>query len=191
MWKNLSHPNVLNLIGVPDTLQDGRFSMVSDWMANGNIMAYVRANSGNHLKLVGYNPMTRCIKAYLHLKLADAIEGLSYLHNADIVHGDLKGVGLPVRISQIYPHMIVQANILITNTNPVSACLADFGFMTIVHDPSLGMESSASDAGGGTTPFMAPELLVPSKFGLRKCIPTKEADIYAMAMVIYQVLSIQ
>ena len=83
--------------------------------------------------------------------------------------------------------MIVQANILITNTNPVSACLADFGFMTIVHDPSLEMESSKSEAGGGTTPFMAPELLVPSKFGLEKSIPTAEADIYAMAIVIYQV----
>ncbi|KAF9648265.1 kinase-like protein [Thelephora ganbajun] len=155
MWKNLFHPNVLNLIGVPDTLEDGRFSMVSEWMANGNIMEYVRSNASNHLKL-----------------LADAIEGLKYLHNANIVHGDLKG-----------------ANILITNTNPVSACLADFGFMTIVHDPNLGMESSKSIVGGGTTPFMAPELLVPSRFKLDKCTPTKEADVYAMAMVIYQVLT--
>ena len=59
--------------------------------------------------------------------------------------------------------------------------------MTIVHDPSLEMESSKSQAGGGTTPFMAPELLVPSRFELEKCTPTKEADIYATAMVIYQV----
>jgi len=73
------------------------------------------------------------------------------------------------------------------NTNPVSACLADFGFMTIVYDPSLEMETSKSRAGGGTTPFMAPELLIPSRFGLDKCIHTKEADIYAMGMVIYQV----
>lgn len=83
--------------------------------------------------------------------------------------------------------MIVQANILITNTNPVSACLADFGFMTIVYDPSLEMESSKSIVGDGTTPFMAPELLVPSQFGLDKCTPTKEADMYAIAMVIFQV----
>ena len=59
--------------------------------------------------------------------------------------------------------------------------------MTIIHDPGLEMESSKSEVGGGTTPFMAPELLVPSRFGLEKCTPTKEADIYAMAMVIYQV----
>ena len=73
------------------------------------------------------------------------------------------------------------------NTNPVSACLTDFEFATIVCDPSLGMESSESVVDGGATPFMAPELLVPPKFGLDKCTPTKEADIYAMGMVIYQV----
>lgn len=67
----------------------------------------------------------------------------------------------------------------------------DFGFMTIVHDQSLSTESSKSEIGRGTTPFMAPELLFPSKFGLDKWIPTKEADIYAMATVIYQVLTVQ
>ena len=59
--------------------------------------------------------------------------------------------------------------------------------MTIVYDPSLGMESSKSELGGRTTPFTAPELLVPSRFGLDKCMPSKEADIYAIAMVFYQV----
>lgn len=97
MWKNLSHSNVLNLIGVPDTLEDGRFSMVSEWMVNGNIMEYVRSNAGNHLKLVGYDYVSAC-----HLlstfQLADAVKGLKYLHNADIVHGDLKGVSLSVRL---------------------------------------------------------------------------------------------
>ena len=73
------------------------------------------------------------------------------------------------------------------NADPVSACLADCGLVTIMHDPNLGMESSKSTVNGGSTPFMAPELLVPSRFGLDKCTSSKEADIYAMAMVIYQV----
>jgi len=70
---------------------------------------------------------------------------------------------------------------------PVTPYLADFGFMTIIHDPGLGMTSANSEVGGGTTPFMAPELLVPTKFGLDKCTPSKEADVYAMAMAVYQV----
>ena len=36
------------------------------------------------------------------------------------------------------------------------------------------------EVGGGMTPFTAPELLVPSKFGLDKCMPSKEAKVYAI-----------
>ena len=97
MWKNLSHPNVLDLIGVPNTLEDGRLSMVSEWMTNDNIMEYVRKNAGNHLELVSHSHIF-----FWHLlntfQLADAAEGLKYLHNVNIAHGDLKGVSLPVRI---------------------------------------------------------------------------------------------
>jgi len=49
------------------------------------------------------------------------------------------------------------------------------------------MESLEPVVGEGATLFMAPELLYPSRFGLEKCVPTKEADIYAIAMVVYQV----
>ena len=93
MWKNLSHPNILNLIGVPDTLEDGRFSMISEWMTNGSIVEYVRSKAGNHLKLVCFNRIFLC-HSLSTLQLADAIEGLKYLHKVDIVHGDLKGVSL-------------------------------------------------------------------------------------------------
>ena len=97
LWKNLSHPNVLSLIGVPHTFEGGRFSTVSEWMVNGNIMEYVHENAGNHLKLVGYSrPFTRHLLNFS--QLAGAIEGLQYLHDVNIVHGDLRVVSLPVRI---------------------------------------------------------------------------------------------
>ena len=35
--------------------------------------------------------------------------------------------------------------------------------------------------------FMSPELLVPSKFGIKNSVPTPEADIYAFGVVIFQV----
>ena len=63
--------------------------------------------------------------------------------------------------------------------------------MTIVDDPSLGMESSKSETDGGTTPFVAPERLVPFKFGLERGSPTMEADIYSVGMVLYQVSTTQ
>ena len=95
MWKNLSHPNILELIGVPDALEDGRLSMVSEWMPNGDITRYVRDNSGNHLKLVRHGRVS-CGRSLSALQLADAVEGLEYLHNANIAHGDLKGVSPPL-----------------------------------------------------------------------------------------------
>jgi len=58
-----------------------------------------------------------------------------------------------------------------------------------VYDPKLDMEAAKSEEKGGTKPFMAPELILPSMFGVDRCIPTKEADIYAVSMTIYQVLT--
>ena len=36
---------------------------------------------------------------------------------------------------------------------------------------------------------MAPELLLPTKFGLERGVPSKEADIYALGMTMYQVFT--
>ena len=41
----------------------------------------------------------------------------------------------------------------------------------------------------GTPSFLAPELLLPTKFGLEKTRPSKEADVYAFGMTMYQVLT--
>jgi len=94
MWKNLSHPNVLDLIGVSNTLEDGRLSMISEWMANGDIIGYVRDNAGNHLDLVRHDCAFSC-QMLSASQLVGALEGLEYLHNANIAHGDLKGVSPP------------------------------------------------------------------------------------------------
>ena len=47
----------------------------------------------------------------------------------------------------------------------------------------------ASSEGQGTVHFMAPELLLPHLFGLEKSVPSKKADIYALGMTVYQVLT--
>ena len=73
-----------------------------------------------------------------------------------------------------------------TNDRPPKACLADFGFTTMVSDPQNPMSSSPT-LEGGTLTFMAPELLAPSKFGLKSAVPTQEGDIYAFGLVILQV----
>ena len=73
-----------------------------------------------------------------------------------------------------------QSNILISDSTPPRAMLADFGFTRVATALVGSNECTAS--------FMAPELLLPAKFGLNKEIPSKEADIYAFGMTVYQVL---
>ena len=69
---------------------------------------------------------------------------------------------------------------------PPRACLADFDFATMVMDPARPLSCSARME-GGTALFMSPELLMPSKFGLENSFPTRQADIYAFGLVIFQV----
>jgi len=76
-----------------------------------------------------------------------------------------------------------------TNEEPPKACLADFGFTTMVLDPHNPMLSSFN-LEGGTLAFMAPELLAPSRYGLKNSVPTKEGDIYAFGLVVLQVTAL-
>jgi serine/threonine protein kinase len=99
------------------------------------------------------------------------------------VHGDLRGV----RFYYMLPLLLLyheQANILINDDN--QACLADFVVTTIFSD--MTPSHTMNVFGGGTLRWMAPELLIPNNFGLEKCVPSKESDIYAFGMVIYEVV---
>jgi hypothetical protein len=52
-WKSLRHPNVLPLLGV--TMTEIWPVMVSDWMVNGNINEFVKANvNADRLELVRF-----------------------------------------------------------------------------------------------------------------------------------------
>ncbi|KAF9788667.1 kinase-like domain-containing protein [Thelephora terrestris] len=78
IWKRLSHPNILPLLGVSTIGEDLR--MISKLMNYGNLMAYLRTRpSANRLLL-----------------LSNVGEGLTYLHGLDLIHGDLKGANILV-----------------------------------------------------------------------------------------------
>ena len=58
--------------------------------------------------------------------------------------------------------------------------------MTMVLDSKQPLSCSAQ-LEGGTTMYMPPELLVPSKFGLEDSVPTQKSDIYVFGVVIHHV----
>jgi hypothetical protein len=63
-WKSLCHPNVLPPLGV--TMTEIRPVMVSDWMVNGNINEFMKANlNADRLELVRFFTQGPCF----HLSL--------------------------------------------------------------------------------------------------------------------------
>jgi len=53
VWKSLDHQNVLPLLGVLKDRSQFTFAMVSEWMSNGTINKFVRAQrDANRFKLV-------------------------------------------------------------------------------------------------------------------------------------------
>ena len=90
------------------------------------------------------------------------------------------------RASFSNPTSFLKANILVDRDR--RARLADFGFLTVVSDPTNPTTSSSYTA-GGTLRWMSPELLFSDETGLKDCRPTKQSDCYALGMVVYEVLS--
>ncbi|KAG8717929.1 hypothetical protein FRC09_013430 [Ceratobasidium sp. 395] len=72
VWSKTKHENVQELVGI--VIFQERLGMVSPWMDNGNLEEYIRKNSS--------------VDRYeLCLQVA---RGVSYLHDINMVHGDLK-----------------------------------------------------------------------------------------------------
>ncbi|KAJ7866492.1 kinase-like domain-containing protein, partial [Mycena leptocephala] len=80
IWKELSHPNVLPLLGIDLIARKPSCCLVSPWMKNGNVMAFLETHPDfNKSSLV-----------------RDITRGLEYLHDLDppVVHGDIKGANI-------------------------------------------------------------------------------------------------
>ena len=77
-----------------------QFAMASEWMTNGNIIEFLKANPGaNRFELVSFsfkNSLPCFIPGLLMLEslvqLADVARGSIYIHQRGMIHGDLKGV---------------------------------------------------------------------------------------------------
>ena len=69
----------------------------------------------------------------------------------------------------------------------LQACIADFGLMSVASDPNTSNASTTMTSATGSTRWMSPELLNPEQFGLNRSNATKESDIYAVGVVMYEV----
>ncbi|KAF9647924.1 kinase-like protein [Thelephora ganbajun] len=154
LWNSLSHPNVLKLAGVLGSIDTFNFSTVSEWMTHETIMKYTETNKANRLGL-----------------LHGVAQGLKYMHDSNLVHGNIRAT-----------------NILIANESPPRACLSGFGFISVPEEEHPASEAPDTSQGVKWR-YLAPELIHPSRFGLKFVKSSKEADVYAFGLLVLEVLS--
>ncbi|KZS88609.1 kinase-like protein [Sistotremastrum niveocremeum HHB9708] len=160
IWYQLQHPNILPFFGFsffPTGSTHGNhatesvLSLVSPWMKNGTILEYIKAHH---------------IEDRITL-LSEVTQGLAYLHEQDVVHGDLKS-----------------SNILVNDDG--HAVLVDFGLTRLLLDPtavSVSFDSATNIR--GTARYMAPELFLSDCDNPK---PDKASDIWAFACVVLEVI---
>ncbi|EUC60924.1 tyrosine kinase domain protein, partial [Rhizoctonia solani AG-3 Rhs1AP] len=149
-WSKCRHRNVLRLRGLANFR--GRIGMVSPWMNKGPLPGYLKNYPAAE------NPQANRIDICRQI-----CEGLSYLHNTEIIHGDLKG-----------------ANVLVSEDG--TPVLADFGNSTL-KDRGLKF-TQATDSDKLTARWSAPKRVI-SKPSIP---PTKALDVYSLGMVRNSVL---
>ncbi|KAH8080722.1 kinase-like domain-containing protein [Cristinia sonorae] len=145
VWQHLRHQHILPFLGVDINVFAPYHCMVSPWMENGNIMQCISSLSEKQVNL----PFNRWIR--------QIAQGLAYLHDQHVVHGDLRG-----------------ANILIDGSMDVQLC--DFGLAMFADSTT----ASWGSAGGGAVRWLAPEVLKGSR-------PTFKSDTYAFGCVCLEV----
>ncbi|KAJ3553107.1 hypothetical protein NM688_g3793 [Phlebia brevispora] len=149
----LLHPNISILLGVSqETFEGLRIPcLVSIWMPHGALPAYIEEKKPGRTD---------------RLRLAvEVAEGLAYLHEAMVVHGDLHG-----------------NNVLIDENG--HARLTDFGLSSFT-DSSGGSSLSAF----GAMKWMAPEILSPQTFKLEKVKHSCPSDMYSFGCIVWQIFS--
>ena len=107
------------------------------------------------------------------------------MHGLDCIHGDLKAVSLSPLPYLPTSDPSFQCNILVNSNH--SAVLANFRLAFFLPKPGVNTSAPVSDCDPCSVRWLAPELLFPEKFGLQSVRRTKETDIYAFAMVMYEV----
>jgi len=59
----------------------------------------------------------------------------------------------------------------------------------VITDPTVVEPGSTAESKPGAVRYTAPELLDPTQFNLPNSNPSKESDIYSLAMTVYEVVS--
>jgi len=147
--QKLEHPHILPIKDYK--ISDGYFSTVSSYVPTGNLISYINNNEVDLIQRVNF--------------IKDICEGLVYLHQNNIVHGDLKG-----------NHILIDENGQIKITG--------YGIAQVQSNVNKNFLSKSNNSVLiNYNCWTAPELF------LRNGVPTDKSDIYSFGMLCYEILS--
>jgi len=152
-WTSFIHPNINRFYGLASDPSPFRpyLCLISHFCPNYNVTRYLRARPDADKKRI----------------ISDAARGLLYLHDREVVHGDVK------------PN-----NVLIDEDG--RAVLCDFGLSVIFEDPTINPQA---DSQIPTQEYSAPELFGSSANGFTSGPRTKPTDVWAFGCTAMQILS--
>ncbi|KAG8704893.1 hypothetical protein FRC08_001962 [Ceratobasidium sp. 394] len=142
-WSKLQHRYIARFLGL--AYFRGQIAMISPWAEHGSLPVY----------------LARRHRINRPLLCARIAEGLAFLHQYGVVHGDLKG-----------------ANVLISDA--YEPLLADFGNAQL---RERSLQFTYTTYGGNLSPrWTAPELLDEGSYSVK-------ADVYALGMTVLEVIT--
>ncbi|KAJ7264479.1 kinase-like domain-containing protein [Mycena haematopus] len=150
IWRRLKHRNVLPFFGVCDDIAP-RPMLISIFCHFGHVGTYLKTHPWANKDELVYG----------------VASGLHYLHENDIVHGDLK-----------------QQNVLVDPSNV--PCICDFGLSRMT------TRTGFTTLNVGTVPYLAPELFFvldaeDAKVPLSRT--TKYSDVYSLGLLVVEILT--
>ncbi|XP_063054752.1 TGF-beta receptor type-2 isoform X2 [Engraulis encrasicolus] len=171
-WKNekdifsdidLKHENVLHFLTAEERKVEKQYWLITAFHPRGNLQDY----------------LTRHVISWEDLRVL----GGSLAHGVAHLHSDQSICGRP-KVPIIHRDL-KSSNILVKND--LTCCLCDFG-LGLRLDNSLSVDDLANSGQVGTARYMAPEVLE-SRINLENIESFKQADIYSMALVLWEITS--
>ncbi|KAG8901415.1 hypothetical protein FRB99_005327 [Tulasnella sp. 403] len=153
VWKRLNHPNVMKMLGHFYTTQ---VLFISRWSDNGHVMAYLETHP--------QDPANR------HRLIRECCNGMQYLHEQGVVHGDLR-----------------HNNVIVSHED--KAMITDFGLSKVLEGENprqVIAPVTTSVRGQGQAFYMAPELQLLFEKGPQR---TMANDVYAFGILMIEVAS--
>ncbi|KAE9390765.1 hypothetical protein BT96DRAFT_797939, partial [Gymnopus androsaceus JB14] len=174
LWRQLKHPNILPLLGVNAELFNPSFCLISPWMANKDIISYLKQN----FKHSRHEVVSTAFRSF---EIGHR-SGLFYLHSRDppVVHGDIRRGGYSL-------FHLVTCKILTLHRKLHrlrSSCCSHL--VTAETTWSIATNKCSE----GAIRWMAPELIIQDLPADSSSSKTSR-DVYAFGCTIVEILSMQ